>query len=170
MVLGKRVAIFDWEWGQNWMGRKSPDFNLSEFKLSSFSFWWRYVQHFIFYGFRCISASEKKMWARGEAAKHSDPHKVEEALPLAITYQSDPKEASGSRIKQYITQHYGDCNIDKLKKSLESGIDKGLWELTRGSGMSGMYHLLIDTFNPSRSKYYNYFSDQGLQCFGNLVF
>ena len=29
MVLGKRVAIFDWEWGQNWtleMGRKGPVF------------------------------------------------------------------------------------------------------------------------------------------------
>ena len=96
--------------------------------------------------------SEIEMWGRGEAAKHSDPQKVDDAFPLAITYQSDPKEASVSKIKMYITKHYGEVNPDRLKRALESGMEKGLWENTSGSVAAGTYHLLIDTFNPSRSK------------------
>ena len=92
------------------------------------------------------------MWGRGEASKHSDPQKVDDALPLAITYQSDPKEASVAKIKMYITKHYGEVNHERLKKALESGIEKELWENVSGSTAAGTYHLLIDTFNPSRSK------------------
>lgn len=51
----------------------------------------------------------------------------------------------------YITKHYGECNPEKLKRALESGVEKGLWEQTRGTGAGGTFHLLIDTFNPSRS-------------------
>lgn len=105
-----------------------------------------------YYSLLCLFISETEVWGRGEAAKHSDPQKVEDAFPLAITYQSDPKEASGSRIRMYITRHYGECNPERLKKALESGVEKGLWEQTKGSGASGTFHLLIDTFNPSRSK------------------
>ena len=92
------------------------------------------------------------MWGRGEASKHSDPQKVDDAFPMAITYQSDPKEASVAKIKMYITKHYGEVNPEKLKKALESGMEKGLWENISGSAAAGTYHLLIDTFNPSRSK------------------
>ena len=30
MVLGKKVAIFDWEWGQIEMGRKSPGIEVKD--------------------------------------------------------------------------------------------------------------------------------------------
>ena len=95
--------------------------------------------------------------------KHSDPQKVEDAFPLAITYQSDPKECSASKIKQYISKYYHvDVNPEKLKKALESGVEKGLWELTRGSGTHGTYHLLIETFNPARSESFGAFCSSKL--------
>ncbi|KAK3609640.1 hypothetical protein CHS0354_028844, partial [Potamilus streckersoni] len=88
---------------------------------------------------------------RGAAAKHSDPQKIEDIFPLAVTYQSEPKEASGARIKQYIKDNYGDVNIDRLKKALEKGVQRGLWEQLSGNNIAGTFHLLVDTFNPSHS-------------------
>ncbi|XP_045212181.2 nucleolar protein dao-5-like [Mercenaria mercenaria] len=90
-------------------------------------------------------------WARS-ASKHSDPEKVEDVFPLAITYQSDPKEASGGKIKSYIGKYYfKDISNDKLKKALDKGVEDGMWELTSGFSPTGRYHLLIETFNPGRS-------------------
>lgn len=106
--------------------------------------------------------SEKPVekWAKSNLAKHSDPDRVEDVFPLAITYQSDPKEASGSKIKSYISKFYRtEISNDRLKRTLDSGVDQGLWELTSGNAPTGTYHLLIDTFNPGRSKY-SYFTQR----------
>lgn len=74
-------------------------------------------------------------------------------FPLAITYQSDPKEATGGKIKSYIAKYYHkEISNDRLKKALENGVEKGMWELTAGSAPTGRFHLLIETFNPGRSK------------------
>ena len=87
------------------------------------------------------------------AERHSDPKSVEDALPMAITYQSEPKEASGLKIKKYIDRFYHtDINTERLKKALDNGVDKGLWERLRGTGIQGIYHLLTDTFMPSSSE------------------
>lgn len=104
---------------------------------------------------RKINKKKKKVedrWIRSEVERHSDPTHVEDAFPLAITYQSDPKTASVTRIKSYITKHYHiDLTQEQLKRSLESGVGKGMWELSSGNNMNGSYHLLIDTFQPGRS-------------------
>lgn len=92
------------------------------------------------------------MWARKNASRHSNPHSVEDCFPLAITYQSDPKEATGLRIKNYITKFYrSDLSHDRLKKALDSGLEQGLWEQTTGNGLGGKYHLLRESFMPGRS-------------------
>ena len=94
--------------------------------------------------------SEK--WLR-KASHHSDPHHVEDVFPLAMTYQGDPKEASVSKIKAYIAKYYHyEVSLDKLKRTLENGIEKGLWENTRGSQSSGTFHLLTEEFLPGKSK------------------
>jgi hypothetical protein len=99
-----------------------------------------------------IAGKPTEKWAK-HASKHSDPEKVEDVFPLAITYQSDPKEASGGKIKSYISKYYfKEISNDRLKKALDKGVEDGLWELISGTAPTGRYHLLIETFNPGRSK------------------
>lgn len=103
----------------------------------------------------CITEKHTEKWARSGVAKHSDPEKVEDALPLAITFQSDPKEATGGKIKSYIAKYYHkELSHERLKKAMDNGVDDGLWELISGTSPTGRYHLLIETFNPGRSKSY----------------
>ncbi|KAL4240430.1 Heterochromatin protein 1-binding protein 3 [Mactra antiquata] len=93
-----------------------------------------------------------EQWAKSNLAKHSDPDKVEDVFPLAITYQTDPKQATGSKIKSYISKFYRvEVSNDRLRKALDNGVEKGLWELTSGSAPNGRYHLLVESFYPGRS-------------------
>lgn len=98
---------------------------------------------------QCALLPEKvEVWARSDVSRHSDPQHVEDTFPLAITYQSDPKEATVVRIRNYISKFYrNEVSSDRLKKALETGIEKGLWEL----GINKKYHLLTGTFMPGRS-------------------
>lgn len=41
----------------------------------------------------------------------------------------------------------------RLKKALEKGVERGLWEQVTGTGASGTFRLLIDEFNPGKCKY-----------------
>ncbi|OWF51861.1 heterochromatin protein 1-binding protein 3-like [Mizuhopecten yessoensis] len=96
--------------------------------------------------------SKKSAW-RGTASMHSDPQSVSDTFSLAITYMSDPKDASITKIKKYIADHYPDSNMDtKLKKALEKGAEKGIWEQVSGSGGTGKFRLLAEDFNPSEAK------------------
>ncbi|XP_033746136.1 heterochromatin protein 1-binding protein 3-like [Pecten maximus] len=89
----------------------------------------------------------------GGASMHSDPQSVSDTFSLAITYMSDPKDASVSKIKKYIADHYPDTNIEaKLKKALEKGVEKGMWEQVSGTGSTGKFRLLAEDFNPSEAK------------------
>ena len=43
---------------------------------------------------------------------HSEPKRIENTFPLAMTFNMEPKEASVSKIRHYIQKHYPDCNTD----------------------------------------------------------
>ncbi|WAQ97140.1 HP1B3-like protein [Mya arenaria] len=87
-------------------------------------------------------------WVRSELERHSNPQKVEDVIPLAITYQSDPKQASMTKIKAYIRKFYHtEVAPEKLKRVLDEGVASETWENVGGS----TYHLLVDTFTPSRT-------------------
>ncbi|KAL5019134.1 hypothetical protein ScPMuIL_004856 [Solemya velum] len=91
---------------------------------------------------------------RGEALRHSEPEKIEDAFPLAITYMSEPKDASVGKIRHYISSYYPNVNVEtRLKKALEKGVEKGLWEQVRGThGSCGTYRLIADEINPNYSE------------------
>lgn len=73
---------------------------------------------------------------------------MEDVFPLAITYQSDPKQASMVKIKNYIQKFYHyEVAMEKMKKALEKGSEDGVWENVGGT----TWHLLSNTFNPGRS-------------------
>lgn len=93
----------------------------------------------------------REIWV---GTSHSDPKKIEDTFPLAITYMGDPKDASLSRIKKYLQDHYNDVDLEKLKKALERGEDKGYWDRVSGSGGSGSFRLQIDEFDPANSESY----------------
>lgn len=81
---------------------------------------------------------------------HSDPQRVEDAFYMAMTYMVEPKEASVRRIFKYIAEYYKEgLTNDELRKTLESGLEKGYWEKASGSGMSGSYRLLFEAFDPT---------------------
>ncbi|KAK3092125.1 hypothetical protein FSP39_025397 [Pinctada imbricata] len=82
------------------------------------------------------------------AERHAEPTKVEDTFPMAITYMGDPKEASVTKIKFYIETHYPDVDTDmRLKKALEKGEEKGLWQRIGHS-----YRILSEDFNPAYSE------------------
>lgn len=43
---------------------------------------------------------------------HSEPQHIEEIFPLAMTYMSEPKEASTAKIKKYLEKYYGKTDIE----------------------------------------------------------
>ncbi|XP_060071468.1 heterochromatin protein 1-binding protein 3-like [Ylistrum balloti] len=94
----------------------------------------------------------RKPWS-GSGSIHSDPQSVSDTFSLAITYMSDPKDASVTKIKKYIGDHYPSADTDtRLKKALEKGVEKGLWEQVSGTGSTGKFRLLAEDFNPSDAK------------------
>ena len=53
-----------------------------------------------------------------------------------------------AKIKSYISKFYHyEVNADKLKRKLEEGVEKGLWERLGSSS----FHLLTEMFSPNRS-------------------
>ena len=45
---------------------------------------------------------------------HGEPQRIEDVFQLAMTYNSEPKEASVAKIRKYITDYYNsDLNLDK---------------------------------------------------------
>ncbi|RUS75838.1 hypothetical protein EGW08_016396 [Elysia chlorotica] len=80
---------------------------------------------------------------------HGNPKKIEDTLPLAITFQSAPKTASIVKIRRYIQDNYQQIVPDsRMRKAVESGAEKGHWEYISGSGITGRLHLLMDDFDP----------------------
>ncbi|KAK7501378.1 hypothetical protein BaRGS_00007503 [Batillaria attramentaria] len=84
---------------------------------------------------------------------HSNPQRLEDVFPLALTYMSEPKEASFSKIKKYLEKYYGKADIEeRLKRTLENGCDIGMWDRLSGAGKSGSFQLQVDSFNPDHTE------------------
>ncbi|XP_037235605.1 heterochromatin protein 1-binding protein 3 isoform X2 [Falco naumanni] len=71
--------------------------------------------------------------------------KLEDILPLAFTRLCEPKEASYSLIKKYVSQYYPKLKLDMrpqlLKNALQRAVEKGQLEQITGKGASGTFQL-----------------------------
>ncbi|KAJ7306503.1 hypothetical protein JRQ81_009858 [Phrynocephalus forsythii] len=71
--------------------------------------------------------------------------KLEDVLPLAFTRLCEPKEASYSLIKKYVSQYYPKLKVDirpqLLKNALQRAVEKGQLEQITGKGASGTFQL-----------------------------
>ncbi|ELT96877.1 hypothetical protein CAPTEDRAFT_224518 [Capitella teleta] len=92
---------------------------------------------------------QKSAWS-SQVVVHSEPEKISDCFQMAMTFMSDPKLASVSRIKKYILDHYHqDVDMEKLRKVLQAGVDQGSWgQVTGASATSGSYQLLLEDFDP----------------------
>ncbi|XP_051028173.1 heterochromatin protein 1-binding protein 3 isoform X2 [Acomys russatus] len=71
--------------------------------------------------------------------------KLEDILPLAFTRLCEPKEASYSLIRKYVSQYYPKLRVDirpqLLKNALQRAVDRGQLEQITGKGASGTFQL-----------------------------
>ncbi|XP_051844289.1 heterochromatin protein 1-binding protein 3 isoform X1 [Antechinus flavipes] len=71
--------------------------------------------------------------------------KLEDVLPLAFTRLCEPKEASYSLIRKYVSQYYPKLKVDirpqLLKNALQRAVEKGQLEQITGKGASGTFQL-----------------------------
>ncbi|XP_075046911.1 heterochromatin protein 1-binding protein 3 [Mixophyes fleayi] len=71
--------------------------------------------------------------------------KLEDILPLAFTRLCEPKEASYSLIKKYVSQYYPKLKVDVrpqlLKNALQRAVEKGQLEQITGKGASGTFQV-----------------------------
>uniref|UniRef100_A0A8C5SB91 Heterochromatin protein 1-binding protein 3 n=1 Tax=Laticauda laticaudata TaxID=8630 RepID=A0A8C5SB91_LATLA len=83
---------------------------------------------------------------RSLSASSAEQHvKLEDVLPLAFTRLCEPKEASYSLIKKYVSQYYPKLKVDirpqLLKNALQRAVEKGQLEQITGKGASGTFQL-----------------------------
>lgn len=71
--------------------------------------------------------------------------KLEDILPLAFTRLCEPKEASYSLIRKYVSQYYPKLRVDLrpqlLKNALQRAVERGQLEQITGKGASGTFQL-----------------------------
>ncbi|XP_044134517.1 heterochromatin protein 1-binding protein 3 [Bufo gargarizans] len=92
------------------------------------------------------SASKSRDKKKSSAAAGDQPNvKLEDILPLAFTRLCEPKEASYSLIKKYVSQYYPKLKVDVrpqlLKNALQRAVEKGQLEQITGKGASGTFQL-----------------------------
>ncbi|CAN2387967.1 Heterochromatin protein 1-binding protein 3 [Pristimantis euphronides] len=92
------------------------------------------------------SASKSRDKKKSSSAAAEQPNvKLEDILPLAFTRQCEPKEASYSLIKKYVSQYYPKLKVDVrpqlLKNALQRAVEKGQLEQITGKGASGTFQL-----------------------------
>ncbi|XP_063798138.1 heterochromatin protein 1-binding protein 3 isoform X2 [Pseudophryne corroboree] len=92
------------------------------------------------------SAPKSKDRKKSNPAAGDQPNvKLEDILPLAFTRLCEPKEASYSLIKKYVSQYYPKLKVDvkpqMLKNALQRAVEKGQLEQITGKGASGTFQL-----------------------------
>ncbi|KAM4703676.1 heterochromatin protein 1-binding protein 3 isoform 2-T2 [Rhinophrynus dorsalis] len=89
--------------------------------------------------------SKDKKKSSSSAASEQPNVKLEDILPLAFTRLCEPKEASYSLIKKYVSQYYPKLKVDirpqMLKNALQRAVEKGQLEQITGKGASGTFQL-----------------------------
>ncbi|XP_061456864.1 heterochromatin protein 1-binding protein 3 isoform X1 [Rhineura floridana] len=92
------------------------------------------------------TASKSRDRKRSSSASGPEQQlKLEDILPLAFTRLCEPKEASYSLIKKYVSQYYPKLKVDVrpqlLKNALQRAVEKGQLEQITGKGASGTFQL-----------------------------
>ncbi|XP_073426290.1 heterochromatin protein 1-binding protein 3 isoform X2 [Dendrobates tinctorius] len=92
------------------------------------------------------SASKSRDKKKSSSAAGDQPNvKLEDILPLAFTRLCEPKEASYSLIKKYVSQYYPKLKVEVrpqlLKNALQRAVEKGQLEQITGKGASGTFQL-----------------------------
>lgn len=82
---------------------------------------------------------------KGSALDPEPQVKLEDVLPLAFTRLCEPKEASYSLIRKYVSQYYPKLRVDirpqLLKNALQRAVERGQLEQITGKGASGTFQL-----------------------------
>uniref|UniRef100_A0A2K6U610 Heterochromatin protein 1-binding protein 3 n=1 Tax=Saimiri boliviensis boliviensis TaxID=39432 RepID=A0A2K6U610_SAIBB len=82
---------------------------------------------------------------RSSAVDPEPQVKLEDVLPLAFTRLCEPKEASYSLIRKYVSQYYPKLTVDirpqLLKNALQRAVERGQLEQITGKGASGTFQL-----------------------------
>ncbi|XP_036111518.1 heterochromatin protein 1-binding protein 3 isoform X4 [Molossus molossus] len=82
---------------------------------------------------------------RSSAVEPEPQVKLEDILPLAFTRLCEPKEASYSLIRKYVSQYYPKLRVDirpqLLKNALQRAVERGQLEQITGKGASGTFQL-----------------------------
>lgn len=82
---------------------------------------------------------------KGSAVDPEPQVKLEDVLPLAFTRLCEPKEASYSLIRKYVSQYYPKLRVDirpqLLKNALQRAVERGQLEQITGKGASGTFQL-----------------------------
>ncbi|XP_054994978.1 heterochromatin protein 1-binding protein 3 isoform X1 [Sorex araneus] len=89
--------------------------------------------------------SQKSRKNRSSAVQPEPQVKLEDILPLAFTRLCEPKEASYSLIRKYVSQYYPKLRVDirpqLLKNALQRAVERGQLEQITGKGASGTFQL-----------------------------
>lgn len=82
---------------------------------------------------------------KGSAVDPEPQVRLEDILPLAFTRLCEPKEASYSLIRKYVSQYYPKLRVDirpqLLKNALQRAVERGQLEQITGKGASGTFQL-----------------------------
>lgn len=94
---------------------------------------------------RKTSQKSRNRKKRSSAVGPEPQVKLEDILPLAFTRLCEPKEASYSLIRKYVSQYYPKLRVDirpqLLKNALQRAVERGQLEQITGKGASGTFQL-----------------------------
>lgn len=94
---------------------------------------------------RKTSQKSRNRKNRNSAVDPEPQVKLEDILPLAFTRLCEPKEASYSLIRKYVSQYYPKLRVDirpqLLKNALQRAVERGQLEQITGKGASGTFQL-----------------------------